>query len=533
MTGFTATRRPLAGILSASLLAATAAVGVFGSSAGAVTVPLHPLGALKPTTRVTATAIPAAVGAPSVPASVDLSAWAMPVGQQGNVNSCVAWAIDYAMLGWYSNHDGKPGAPFAPMYTYSQVRVLNAAGNEVGSRPRDVLNIALNQGNDVRADYPQADSDWRTTPTLAQVVSAASWKITGFHQLFAGSQQGTNGSDQIKSALAAGKPVALTIPVRPGFDNMGNTSSALDNDTTGTSRGDHEVLALGYDSNGVLVQNSFGTEWGNQGYGRLSWNVIGNDVSEANTIDGFKNSPKTDLVALNNNSTYVMTSTGSSFSSPVKWAGVASYGSVANLTGDVSGDGRADLIAWNSADTWVMTAKAIGNGFNAPTRWSSGAFSGNRTNTIGDVNRDGRADLIAWNNSDTYVMTSTGTGFNLPVRWSSGAFYGTRTNAVGDMDGDGRADLIAWNNSDTYVMTSTGTGFRAPVRWSAGAFSGTRTNAVGDVNGDGRADLIAWNDSDTYVMTSAGAWFSPPVRWSSGAFYGEKANLNADVTGLS
>ena len=33
----------------------------------------------------------------------------------------------------------------------------------------------------------------------------------------------------------------------------------------------HAILALGYDSEGLLLQNSWGTDWGNKGYGKVYW----------------------------------------------------------------------------------------------------------------------------------------------------------------------------------------------------------------------------------------------------------------------
>src|SRR5262249_21979406 len=66
---------------------------------------LHALGANLPTgPRVAARAVRRAI-----PASVDLTPWAVPVGDQLGTESCVAWAYAYSMLGWYSRHNGFNG----------------------------------------------------------------------------------------------------------------------------------------------------------------------------------------------------------------------------------------------------------------------------------------------------------------------------------------------------------------------------------------------------------------------------------------
>src|SRR5215211_8014883 len=98
------------------------------------------MGAKRPKTQLAAV-LPAATITASLPATVDLSSYDVAVGNQGQVGSCVAWAIDYAMLGWYSKHDGRAGQPFHPMYTFSQIHSTNDADGG-GSDPEDALTVA-------------------------------------------------------------------------------------------------------------------------------------------------------------------------------------------------------------------------------------------------------------------------------------------------------------------------------------------------------------------------------------------------------
>jgi hypothetical protein len=91
--------------------------------------------------------------------------------------------------------------------------------------------------------------------------------------------------------------------------------------------------------------------------------------------------------------------------------------------GGLTGSHPADLIAVNDDSTWVMPS--TGTGFRAPQEWSSAPFYGTRATLVGDVSGDGRADLIAVNDDSTWVMRSTGTGFRAPQEWSTTPFYGT------------------------------------------------------------------------------------------------------------
>jgi hypothetical protein len=254
----------------------------------------HGLGGLRPTRTVKAVA-PSARRMSALPAAVDLKSYTVPVGNQGSIGSCVAWAIDYAMLGLYAKRAGMAVQSFHPMYTYSQIHIDNTPTGG-GSYPSDALNVALAEGNDSMSDYAHSLTDFVNLPTASEEANAANFKISGWQTLFAYATGGggNNGISQIKTALAAGKPVAIGLPVRPGFDNMANSSTTLDTDTTGTSRGNHEVLATGYDQSGLWIQNSWGTGWGYGGFGRLSWQVVSQDVYSAHTISGFAAAPTGD-----------------------------------------------------------------------------------------------------------------------------------------------------------------------------------------------------------------------------------------------
>ena len=221
---------------------------------------------------------------------------------QGSVQSCVTWAIDYAMLGWYSNHDRQADRRFHPMYTFSQAHVDNTAGGggsyeENYTEPNGkfhpgVLNIAQAQGTDTMPHYhTQSTTDFLSKPNASDVANAANFKISDFHALFNNANgAGPDGQAMIQTELANGRPVAIGMTVLPSFRGpmyyKTSWASATYDDITGTGGG-HEVLAVGYDVTGLWIQNSWGTDWGYKGYARLAWRVVQRLVSSAYVIDGF------------------------------------------------------------------------------------------------------------------------------------------------------------------------------------------------------------------------------------------------------
>ena len=240
---------------------------------------------LAPLLLLAALVVPQAVAAPgavaaSVPRSVDLRRYAVAAGDQGSTDSCVGW-VAAELVGWYGRRLHRSGGPFAPMYVYAQIN----GGVDEGAEPLEALRLLVRQGIDTAAHYVQGPQDWYDRPTAAERANAARWRVSGYRTVFAGARAGTRGAEALKRALAAGRPVALDLTERPGFDALHGT--AVDRDTTGTNEGTHEVLALGYDAAGLLVENSFGASWGSHGFGRLGWDVVERDALSGYTIDGF------------------------------------------------------------------------------------------------------------------------------------------------------------------------------------------------------------------------------------------------------
>jgi hypothetical protein len=285
-----------------TLLAALAIAGVsvgLGPAAPAFAGPAappaaHGMGAAR---SVSALVTPAAglrslatLAAPAVtlPATVNLTRYAERVGDQGAVNSCTAWAIGYAMMGWFARSQGHAGIPYAPMYAYSQVN----GGRDEGSSPIDVLEVIRTQGIDTAADYArkhtQSTLDWRHKPSAIERTNAAANKITGWVTLYnTSSAPGAVGIDAVKRTLASGRPVALGIEVYSRFMSAHGAGAPVSSSgKLGALEGYHEVLALGYNGRGVVIENSWGVGWGDHGYATLDWNYVARHSFEAETISG-------------------------------------------------------------------------------------------------------------------------------------------------------------------------------------------------------------------------------------------------------
>jgi len=363
----------------------------------------HPLELLKPRVQVNAAPLSASA-VTSLPTSVDLSSWAPQSRNQGALGSCVTWAIDYGMLGWYSRHDRGQAVDFNPMYTFAQVRQPDGFGGYYAPQPA-TLKVATEQGNDTFVDDPQDIQNYWTLPTAAQTANAAKYRVTGAYELFSNTSTvggGLWGQQQIQAQIAANHPVAIAFHVRQGFDalNAVGHTGYFDNDYTTSYRGNHEVLAVAYDSYGLWILNSWGTGFGRNGYAELSWDVVQHDVFEAATMSGFASSSTADTTApVVSSVSQVMPSTVTTAGSTVDSSGRVPV-KVSWSASDAGGSGLASYSAYVSVNgTWTQLTTS---GTSAIVKLAPGSNS----YQFAVRATDGAGNQSGWKYGTTFTLTT-------------------------------------------------------------------------------------------------------------------------------
>jgi hypothetical protein len=282
------TRRAL--LVTGALAAVAVSLPALGDAtpARAATTPVvseHGLGATTPAGYLAARPLARGHAAPALPASVDLTPFALPAGDQGRTNACVAWSEAYTLAGWESNYQQHIGAPFAPYYVYNQINGGRDAGASIGSG----LSLMQNQGVAEAAFWAPALYDWKTQPTDAERANAALHKFGSYQLLFSGANQGTAAQAALQTSLASNTPVEIGIPVFGAFFNLNSTNQVMTAAMAASSgyAGRHAIVALGYDATGVRIENSWGRGWGANGFATLSWDFVNKYVDEAYGSTGF------------------------------------------------------------------------------------------------------------------------------------------------------------------------------------------------------------------------------------------------------
>ena len=188
------------------------------------------------------------------------------VGNQGADGACVGWATAYAARSIMTGAQ----TYFSPSYVYNQIKISNCAS---GSYPIDAINIIYNQGDCTWSYMPYQNGDCYTQPNSSQKQNAANYKISG------ASRVNINYSS-IRSQVAAGRPVIVAGRVDNAFQNLGY--NRILNSVSG-SGGGHAYCVVGYndDYRCFRILNSWGTSWSTNGYGWISYDIVGQLWSEA------------------------------------------------------------------------------------------------------------------------------------------------------------------------------------------------------------------------------------------------------------
>jgi uncharacterized protein YvpB len=217
----------------------------------------------------------------TLPASVDLRGSSMPKPGYQMGQSCVGWATTYAMKtyqeakshSWdvYNVHQYR----FTPYWTYDHIF---HEPNGYSFVP-DALEFLRTKGADQIMHYWPSYGG-KPTPGYSPESTQATFAHCMKYQCASWIGMPTE-QNAIKSVLAAGRPVVISLTTRAQFDNLG--PGGIYNDSTSASTGGHAVSLIGYDDakGAFLLINSWGANWGTNGYGWIAYSLLGNTISSA------------------------------------------------------------------------------------------------------------------------------------------------------------------------------------------------------------------------------------------------------------
>ncbi len=221
------------------------------------------------------------------PASVDLSAKLPTPCHQGQLRSCVAWATAYGMLTFYAADTvegwGTPDRSdrqFSPPFLFNQANAFEKGRSRAtdctraGSFVSDVLAFVQDTGCALMSDVPYInDGDCNTKPNPDIIRRAANYRIGYYAKV-------EDDVDTMKVYLLERTPVLVVASVGDDFLELGDSVYSHHDPEGGSA---HCTLLVGYDDarQAMKLFNSWGTNWGDGGFGWVAYDIWADFVEEA------------------------------------------------------------------------------------------------------------------------------------------------------------------------------------------------------------------------------------------------------------
>ena len=210
--------------------------------------------------------------------SVDLSRWCSPIEDQLSIGSCTAQA-GVGLLEYYENRAHGRFLDGSRLFLYKVTRNLQGWTGDTGAWLRTTMKAMVLFGIPPGRYWPYVQSEFDEEPAAFLYSFASNYKSLRYYRLDPPGTTATALLKRTKSFLAAGFPSMFGFTVYNFGNAKGEFTFPGSNDA---AQGGHAVVAIGYDdarkigskTGALKVRNSWGTDWGEDGYGWIPYAYV-------------------------------------------------------------------------------------------------------------------------------------------------------------------------------------------------------------------------------------------------------------------
>ncbi len=208
-----------------------------------------------------------------LPTKVDLKPFCPSVGHQGDIESCVGWAVGYGALTIQRaiRDDVKDRGAItqnasSALYIYNQVK--QDANCLSGSKISDAMDFVIQNGDCLAQNFDRNINDCSVMPNAALQQEASTYAASDFMTLFSTEEDAGTKVLKVQKALANNQPVVIGLNILKNFPTAKGVKTWRPDIGNQTYGGGHSVVVVGYDEfrGAFQIMNSWGKEWGENGF---------------------------------------------------------------------------------------------------------------------------------------------------------------------------------------------------------------------------------------------------------------------------
>ena len=229
-----------------------------------------------------------APAAPAAPPAVDLRPWCAPIEDQGALGSCTANAA-VGLVEYFEKRAVGHYLDGSRLFVYKATRDLLHWVGDTGAFLRTTMKALVFFGVPPEEFLPYVIADFDKEPSAFCYAFGQSYQPINYYRL---DPPGTSRAlllDRIKALAAAGLPSMFGFTVYNSYPQAANNGKFPFPVPGERIAGGHAMDVVGYDDSvkikntnpggvettgALMIRNSWGTGWGNSGYGWLPYEYV-------------------------------------------------------------------------------------------------------------------------------------------------------------------------------------------------------------------------------------------------------------------
>ncbi len=222
----------------------------------------------------------------TLPSSVDLREGCPPVEDQGNLGSCTAQA-GIGLLEYHERRSAGRHLDHSRLFLYKATRNLMRLEGDTGASLRATMGALVLFGAPPEEHWPYDETRFDEEPPAFCWAFAQSYQALQYYRLDPAGSEPAAVLAAVKTHLAGGLPPMLGFTVYPSIERAAKTGAIPFPAPGERTLGGHAVMTAGYDDKkkiaiggggqtvgALLIRNSWGPDWGQEGYGWLPYEYL-------------------------------------------------------------------------------------------------------------------------------------------------------------------------------------------------------------------------------------------------------------------